>query len=58
MYPSIANLNIILYDDVNKILLHILETGSIIFYLDFATINNYMNAPALSITVANTDPAQ
>ncbi|EWS76293.1 transmembrane protein, putative (macronuclear) [Tetrahymena thermophila SB210] len=55
-YSSIANLNIINYDNINSILIHHLETGFMIFYLDFATQSDYMNSQARSLQIQNTDP--
>ncbi|KAL4476097.1 hypothetical protein ABPG74_009830 [Tetrahymena malaccensis] len=55
-YSSIANLNIINYDSVNQILIHHLETGAMIFYLDFATQSDYMNSQARKLQISNTDP--
>ncbi|KAL4499753.1 hypothetical protein ABPG72_017293 [Tetrahymena utriculariae] len=55
-YSSIANLNIINYDNVNQILIHHLETGDMIFYLDFAIQNDYMNDQARKVKISNTDP--
>ncbi|EAR87781.2 WD domain, G-beta repeat protein (macronuclear) [Tetrahymena thermophila SB210] len=55
-YSSIKNLNFINYDNINSILIHHLETGFMIFYLDFATQSDYMNSQARSIEIDNTDP--
>ncbi|EAR87783.2 WD domain, G-beta repeat protein (macronuclear) [Tetrahymena thermophila SB210] len=55
-YSSIANLNFINYDNVNSILIHQLETGIMVFYLDFVSQSDYMNNQTRNAQVNNTDP--